>query len=383
MTAAAILSALLWLILLVLPWRPWGTRERLDARRPSAERPDEADLSDVVVLIPARNEAGHIAGTLQAVRAQGRGHRIVVVDDRSQDGTAAAARVAGGADLRLVRGEPLPEGWTGKLWALEQGRRLLERPLVLLLDADIELAPGLLVRLRERLRRDRLALVSVLPAPRLAGVWERWVMPAYVYFFKLLYPFGLVNRPNAPVAAAAGGCILLETRALETVGGFAAWRDAVIDDCALAARVKRRAGGIWLGLTRSAHSRRPLPGLAAVRALVTRTAFSQLHYAIGWLLLCTLLMLLLFAVPVLGVLSARPAAVAAGGLALTAMLASFVPVLRFYGLAATRAVALPVIAVAFLLMTWESALRYWGGQRTRWKGRTYARKPAADGGLDR
>jgi hopene-associated glycosyltransferase HpnB len=359
----------LWLALLALPWRPWGTAERIE--------PDEGagggvELSDVAVLIPARDEAAAIGRTLRALSRQGRGLEIVVVDDQSRDGTALAARASGVEGLRVVAGAEVPEGWCGKPWALEQGLCTLGRPFVLLLDADIALAPGMLAAVRAKQRESGAALVSVMARLRMESAWERLLIPAFVYFFKLLYPFRLSNGPGRWVAAGAGGCMLVERSALEAIGGFAAVRGALIDDCALARAIKGSGRRIWIGLSHGVTSHRPYRGLGPIWEMVARTAYTQLGTSPKLLLACTAVMLLAFWAPLAGALfgAGAPRTVAALGLA--AMALSYQPVLRFYRRSPAWAAALPLIGTLYLAMTWDSALRCWRGERSRWKGRSYA-----------
>ena len=256
----AIPALLAWIIVLILPWRPWGTRERLEADPARRDEP----LRDVTVLIPARDEAQTLPRTLESLAHQGPGLDILVVDDQSGDGTGdvarAVAEASGITGLRVIPGATLPDDWTGKVWAQAQARPCLDRPMVLLLDADIALAPGMVATLRGRLTSERLGLVSLMAELPMSGFWERLLLPAFVYFFKLIYPFRVSNSPSPRVAAAAGGCVLLETEALDAIGGFARLRDAIIDDCTLARRVKDAGYGIWTGLTRSAID--AIPGSA-------------------------------------------------------------------------------------------------------------------------
>jgi glycosyltransferase involved in cell wall biosynthesis len=226
----------MWLGVLMAPWRPWATDESLDAEGGG----EDVDLRDVTVLCPARDEAAQIGATLAGLGRQGQGLRIILIDDQSTDGTAAVARACRIEGLQIVHGTPLPPGWSGKLWALHQGLAYVRTDRVLLLDADVELFPGILPALRAKLLEDGRHLVSLLVSLRMDNLWERFLMPAFVYFFKLLYPFRLSNSSATPfVACAAGGCILLEARVLREIGGFAAIRDALIDDCALAGCVKK------------------------------------------------------------------------------------------------------------------------------------------------
>ena len=365
----------LWLIILVLPWQPWRVRERLEpdtAGDVSATR-----LDALTVLIPARDEAAVIGDTLAALGRQGRGLRVVLVDDRSGDGTAEAARRAAPDSLTLdvCHGAPLEDGWTGKLWALEQGRSRIETPLTLLLDADIALQPGMVGALLRKKEESGAALVSVMAALRMQGRWERLLLPAFVFFFRLLYPFHLANRPSRWVAAAAGGCVLVETSALISIGGFGAIRGALIDDCALARAVKDSGFRTWVGVTRGAASHRTYSTLGAVWQMVARTAYTQLLYSPALLLLCTLLMALAFWAPIAGLGGPLPAQIA-GGIGLVAMALCYLPTVRYYRLAATWTLTMPLIGTLYLAMTWHSALRAWGGRRSEWKGRVYGRDPA-------
>jgi hopene-associated glycosyltransferase HpnB len=374
-------AACLWLAVLIAPWQPCRTRERLDSPADGGDADPDA-LAGIDAIIPARNEAALIEDTVRALAAQSTAVHILVVDDQSTDGTGARARQAGATEV--LTSAPLPEGWTGKLWALEQGFRRTHSPYVLLLDADIVLAPGVLRALRMQLRRSGAQLVSVMAEPRLRSFWERLLLPAFVYFFKLLYPFRLANGRTSLVAAAAGGCVLLERRVLEQIGGFAALRGELIDDCTLARLVKRAGFRTWIGLTRAARSQRPSERLGAIWDMVARTAFTQLRYSPVWLGACTVLMLLAFAVPVACLAAPDDAARAAGAAALFALSASYLPVLRYYGLSALRAPTLLLAAILFLAMTWTSALRYWRGTRSTWKGRVYAstRSPASIAPVD-
>jgi len=274
--------------------------------------------------------------------------------------------------FRVLESVALPKGWTGKLWALEQGFGEVRRPYTLLLDADIELAPGTIAALRERSRACDLQLVSVMATLRCSTFWERLLAPPFVFFFKLIYPFARVSDPGSRVAAAAGGCMLVQTQALRAIGGLAAIRGELIDDCALAAALKRRGGRLWLGLSHAVQSLRPYPSLRTFWDMVTRTAFCQLRYSTVRLVLASALMLLAFAVPVLGCLAADSVGArltAAGGL--IGMCVAFAPVSRFYGQGLLWTLSLPLAAALYLGMTWGSAWRYWRGIRATWKNRDY------------
>ena len=361
---AASLPALMWVGLLLVPWRPWSTRERIEAD-PQA---GSVDLSEITVLIPARNEADVIGLTLAGLQAQGGGLQVIVVDDQSSDNTAQIA--ASFPNTRVISGQSLPEGWAGKLWALEQGKSHVHTPITLLLDADIQLQPGLLAALLEHKRRDNRQFVSLMADLRRTSFWDRLLLPAFVYYFKLLYPFSLSNSNFPHVAAAAGGCILVDTEALQRAGAFASLRNALIDDCTLARQVKNAGYRIWLGLSRGVISLRPYGTLRSIHDMVARSAFTQLGYSTVVLLVVTALFALSYGLPF--VLLASTGAWRLGLIAWVAMMLSYLPMLRYYRMPLAWALLLPVSAVLYLGMTWSSAIRYWRGVRSRWKDRTYS-----------
>ena len=366
----AALSTLLWIGFVLLPWRPWSNQEVLDAI-------DGSDgnevLKEVTVVMPARNEAEVIQRTLQSVTEQGPRLRIILIDDSSDDATIEKAQQVPSANLRIVRSQPLPVGWGGKLWALEQGRQLVGTPYTLLLDADIELDRGVVIALREKMRKEAVPFISLMAAPSMSIGWEKLLMPAFVYFFKVLYPFRLVNSHRAKMAAAAGGCILMETRLLEPIGGFVSIKSAVIDDCALAGRVKSQGIRIWLGLTHSVKSVRRYQLLREIWDMVARSAFAQLRYSVWLLVLCTLSMVLVYEVPVFLVASQNILVRFLALVSLAIMFVTYIPILRFYHRSWVWALGLPLVAAFFLGMTWTSAVRYWRGERSRWKGRVHRR----------
>jgi hopene-associated glycosyltransferase HpnB len=366
-TLLALSGSLTWLFVLLAPWRFWSTRESLHARGPTPE----ADLSEITVIIPARDEADLTQTTLASLQNQGRDLNVLLVDDRSTDGTATAAQRVRLPRLRIIQGRVPPEGWSGKLWALDQGFRQVKTPLVLLLDADIELQPGILSAAREAMRNKGLPFLSLMASLRMIGFWERLLMPAFIYFFKLVYPFRLSNSRGSRIAAAAGGFILLETRLLTEIGGFDPLRGELIDDCALAAKVKSCGYPTWIGLSHSLRSLRPYPDLRAIWNMVARTAFTQLRYSPLKLLLCTAALALAFWVPVLGVTFGSGLSRQVSMLGLASMILSYVPTLRFFRLSKLWALTMPVIGTLYLGMTWTSAFRYWQGKRSQWKGRVY------------
>lgn len=375
MLVLAAIALACWILVLLVPWAPWLCRERLEADGAAGmDRPPVRDsvppARDFTVLIPARDEAPVIGATLAALAAAAPGAPVIVVDDGSADGTGDVARAAGLPNLTVLEGAPPPAGWTGKLWALQQALARAATPRVLLLDADIRLAPGLAAALRRQADAG-FALVSVYAEPDWGGAAARWLMPAFVYFFKLLYPFALANRPGARVAAAAGGVMLVDRAALVEAGGFAAWRSAIIDDCTLAQHLKRRGHRCWVGLTRGAVSQRHAE-LRDLGHMIARTAFVQLRQSLWLTLAASVALVVTFWIPVLALGGAAgESARLLGLLAFLAMLASYLPTLLYYGRNPLFAILLPLAATFFLGAMWYSAWRGFAGTRAVWKGRRY------------
>ncbi len=364
--AAAALAC--WITVLLAPWYAWLCRERLEAE--PAMSPSAPDFT---VLIPARDEAGVIGDALRAGAAAAPDARVIVIDDESGDATAEIARASGMSNLTVVAGTRPPAGWTGKLWALQQGLERVATPRVLLLDADIRIAPGMLPPL-QRKANEGFALVSVCVEPCWDGIAARWLLPAFVYFFKLLYPFALANREGGPIAAAAGGVVLVDRGALIEAGGFAAWRAAIIDDCTLAAHVKRGGRRCFIGLTHGAASLRRAR-LGDIAHMVARSAFVQLRESLPLTLAASALLILAFWIPVLAIaFGTRPAARALGLVAFLALLACYLPTLLYYRRNPLAALLLPLAATFFLVATWYSAWRALAGTRSVWKGRHYQRE---------
>ena len=367
---AATLSA--WLYLLFGRGSFWLARERDDRNLPAAP---PAIWPSVVAVAPARNEADVAARSIGSLLAQDYPGdlRVILVDDNSDDGTGDVARALdSGGRLTVMTGAPLPAGWTGKLWAQSQGIAAAGAPDYLwLTDADIAHAPGNLRALVTRAEGGGLALTSLMAKLTVQTGPERLLIPAFVFFFDMLYPFAWVNDPKRRTAAAAGGCMLVRRQALESAGGVAAIRGAIIDDCALGALMKRQ-GPIWLGLTERAQSLRPYADLSEIARMVSRSAYAQLGYS-PWLLLGTLIgMALVYLVaPVLTVFAdgwARWMGVAAW----LAMAISFQPILRLYRRSPLWGLALPVIGALYTGFTLQSALDVWAGRGGMWKGRAQA-----------
>lgn len=367
----SIFGTLCWWSLILFPWRPWSTREKIEIPAHNKAIFSE-DLSNITVLIPARNEGPYIRNTLCGVMAQGENVRVIVIDDQSVDDTAEQAKQYG---AQVLSGTTPPVGWSGKLWALEQGVREIKTHYTLLLDADIELAPGIVSELRQKAGNDDLALVSLMAKPPMNNFIERLLMPAFIFFFKLLYPFGLANKPESGVAAAAGGCILVKTQVLRSTGAFANLHDALIDDCTLAAHIKCTGARTFIGLSHAASSQRGYHELKSIWEMVARTAFTQLRYSPILLVICTLIMISMFWIaPFAFVFSSAMEVYLASILAWIAMFFTYLPTLIYYQRSPLWVGALPIIGILYLAMTWTSALRYWQGERALWKGRRYESK---------
>lgn len=370
----ALPGLVIWSLILCLPWRPWSTRESLDA---NVDESNKTDLSQITVLIPARNEAEVIAETLASLKRQDKSLKIVLIDDQSDDNTSNIAHQARLKNLNIITGAPLPEGWSGKLWALEQGRKYADTEIILLLDADITLVPGTIASLYQKLNSEQLDLVSLMAFLRMNSFWEIFLMPAFIYFFKLLYPFHLSNASSDTlfskhVAAAAGGCILVRKEALEKIGGFTALKDSLIDDCTLARKIKTSGGRTWIGLTHSVLSHRKYDSLQTIWNMVARTAYTQLHYSPLLLLLCTLIMLIIFVLPLISLFLSGFTIKITALLTILIMATTYLPTLKFYERSPAWGITLPLIGIIYLLMTWTSALRYISGSGSSWKQRQYS-----------
>ncbi len=378
-----------WVYLLTAHGGYWLTSQRL----PAAAEPDR--WPSVAGVVPARNEAGMLPLTLPGLLSQDYPgeFRVVLVDDGSGDDTGQIALELGdkalrngGAQLTVVAGQPRPDGWAGKVWAMAQGAEAADDATYLLFtDADISWAPGALRELVAAAGRDDRALLSQMALLRAQTSWERVVVPAFVYFFAQLYPFRRVNDPSGRTAAGAGGCMLIRKAALDKAGGLEPVRAALIDDVALATLLKRDGNRCWLGLTTRIKSVRPYPRLADLWQMIARSAYTQLRYSPVLLAGTIAGLALLYAVPPAAAITGL--AVMAGGGAGTAtatagiaglagwalMAASYVPMLRLYRLSALRAPALPLIALLYAAMTADSARRHYRGQAVSWRGRAAER----------
>jgi hopene-associated glycosyltransferase HpnB len=366
MTALALLSAAVWVYLLGFHGRFWQGGPVL-APSPGVLTPD------VAVVVPARDEAEAIAGSLTSLLTQDYpgSFRVILVDDASTDGTGDIARRLADPRLTVLTGRPRPAGWSGKLWAVAQGiAETGHSEFVLLSDADIIHDPRHLAALVAQAERGGLDMVSEMVELACDSLAERALVPAFVFFFQLLYPFARVNDPLSATAAAAGGTILIRRRALERIGGIAAVRGALIDDVALAAAVKR-GGRIWLGHSALARSVRPYPGVADIWRMVARTAYVQLRFSPLLLIGTTLGMALVWLAPPALALFGSGGAQALGLFAWAGSAASYLPTLSRFRRSPFWALALPGVACFYMAATIGSAVNHYRGRGVVWKRRAY------------
>ena len=377
-TAIAMAALGVWIYLLLARGGFWLARERDDRGQP----PAPAAWPAVTAVVPARDEADVIARSIGSLLAQDYPGelRVILVDDQSTDGTAEAALAAGRSlraesRLEVIRGAPLPSGWTGKLWAVSQG---VERAITIqaptyvwLTDADIGHAPDGLRQLVARAERGGLTLTALMVRLHCATWPERLLIPAFVFFFQMLFPFAQVNDPRRKLAAGAGGCMLVRREALERAGGIASVRTEIIDDCALARKLKAQ-GPIWLGLATRAESLRPYVSVGEIGRMISRSAYAQLGYSPLMLTGTLLGMALTYLAPPLLAVFARGPAQAMGALAWLLMAISFQPMLALYRRSRLWGFALPAIGALYGLFTVQSALDVWRGKGGMWKGRAQA-----------
>ena len=330
----------------------------------------------IAIIIPARDEEPVIAKAVASLRAQdyeGDVH-ILVVDDHSSDATSDTASRAGA----IVRqAAPLPSGWSGKLWALSEGVHHAEQfqpDYILLTDADIVHAPGTLHELVGRAETENLDLVSFMVKLRCQSLAERTLIPAFVYFFFQLYPPRWIASRRHRTAGAAGGCMLIRASALRRMGGIAAIRNELIDDCALARRVKAHGGYVWLGLTDSTHSIREYGTFGEIHRMISRTAFTQLHYSTLLLLGTIVGISAVYLAPPLLLLSGDSFVRVCGLAAWILMTITYAPIVRFYGQSLSWAPLLPAVALFYLVATIDSAVLHWMGRGGQWKGRVQSKR---------
>jgi cellulose synthase/poly-beta-1,6-N-acetylglucosamine synthase-like glycosyltransferase len=410
------LSLAIWLYLAVARGNFWRLHEFDDD---TAKHESPIDWTPVVAIIPARNEAATIAQVLSSLLKQNYAGEfsVVLVDDHSEDATAQIARQAtrdlnAESRIKIYTAPALPSGWTGKLWALNSGTAILGKSRTAIsgcppttsispappttsrtapnspgtptslpayfwfTDADIVHAPDTLQRLVARADRDQLDLASLMVLLQAKTLAERALIPAFLFFFLKLYPPRWIADPKASAAGAAGGCILLRREALERIGGFAAIRNEVIDDCALARAVKRSGGRLWMGLTRASVSLRAYTTFAEIRDLIARTAFTQLRYAPLLLLGTLAAMFLTYLAPVALLFAHDPTPRILGASTWLLMSVLYLPTIRFYHLTPAWAATLPLTALFYSYASLLSAARYYLGRGGQWKGRSQVKSPS-------
>jgi hopene-associated glycosyltransferase HpnB len=356
-------SLLIWLYLFFAHGRFWRSAPQLPCATPP-------EFPGVDIVVPARDEAHTIGPVIASLLAQdyGGAFRVMLVDDNSTDGTATLAGAA--ANLAVITLHSKPADWSGKLWALSQGVGATHAPVILFTDADIVHDPRHLSSLVAKLLQSRADMVSEMVRLNCASLAERALVPAFVYFFQMLYPFSKVNDPRSPVAAAAGGTVLIRREALQRSGGIDAIKDALIDDVALAKSVKK-SGSIFLGHSGLAQSIRSYPHFADIWQMISRTAFTQLRYSAAVLAFTLVGLTLVWLAPLAVIFLGHGWQVFAGLAAFALSALSYLPTLRRYGRNRLWALALPLIALFYLAATLGSALNYWRGRGARWKSRAY------------
>ncbi len=375
-----------WLVLVFGRGAFWRTNQRLPMVMGDARR----NWPAVTAVVPARNEAEGIGHCVRALLQQNYPGelRVLVVDDQSADGTAAIARetahrMGAEARVRVLSGAPLPQGWAGKVWAMAQGVAAAGPvPYLWFTDGDIVHGPEVLRRLMVQAEGRDLSLVSLMVMLACDRFWERLLIPPFIFFFQMLYPFPWVNNPRRKLAGAAGGCMLLRRECLEKAGGFAAMRAALIDDCTLAARIKPH-GAIWLGLGTESHSLRDYHRLREIWRMVARSAYVQLRFSPARLLGAVLGMMFLYVLPPLaflaGLFTGSAWLALPGLLALLLMARAYLPSLHLYALPVGWVLSLPVAALLYTLMTLDSARRHYAGRGGAWKGRHYGAAEGEEG----
>ncbi|MDJ0508592.1 MAG: glycosyltransferase [Crocosphaera sp.] len=384
------LSFLIWLYLLFFRGWFWLSNQRVeDGLNPLANYPS------VCVIIPARNEADVLPVSLKSLLNQTYlgDFSLILVDDKSDDDTGKVAQeiadnCSKSEKLQVVSGQPLASGWSGKLWAMKQGLETVNKrdnkpDYLLLTDADIEHHNSNLQELVNKAEQENLALTSLMVKLRCDSFWEKFLIPAFVFFFEKLYPFSWVNNPHKKMAAAAGGCILIRRNILEEIGGIDVVKDALIDDCSLAAAVKQKLQekpnnshqGIWLGLSEKTISLRPYDSLASIWNMVARTAYTQLNYSplllIGTIFGLTLVYLVAPISLIVGLSINNQILIILGAMTWLLMTIAYLPTVKLYKCSPIWGLSLPLIGLFYGLMTIDSAWRHWRGKGGGWKGRVY------------
>jgi hopene-associated glycosyltransferase HpnB len=370
--AAGSVSAIVWIYLLVARGRFW-----LIYAAPATTQTKNDGA--VAVIVPARDEAGFVAQSISSLLQQNYAGplHVFLVDDGSRDGTSHIAREAadalgGGSRLTIIPAQPLPSAWSGKLWAVQQGiaaARALQPEFFLLTDADIVHAPDTISTLVSIAKTGAFDLVSFMVKLHCRREAEKLLIPAFVFFFFMLYPPAWIANAGRETAGAAGGCILIRPEALAKAGGIESIRNQIIDDCALARAVKRTGGRVCLAPTASSLSIRPYRSASDIGRMISRSAFNQLHHSALMLIVALAGLMLTYLVPIALLFSDHIPLVVLGAVIWFAMSVAYLPTVMLYRLSALWALTLPITAVFYMAATIHSALRYWRGRGGEWKGR--------------
>ncbi|WP_324282111.1 glycosyltransferase [Cyanobacterium aponinum UTEX 3221] len=382
MIILATLSLIIWIYLITARGNFWLCNQFLESQILK-------EKLNITIIIPARNEAENISICLESLLNQDYqgDFKIILVNDQSEDNTVQIAENLARKKnqthrLIILNGKPLPQGWSGKLWAMSQGvewaRQNLSTDYFLFTDADIKHSVDNLSQLLAKAEKDNLDLVSLMVKLHCQSFWEKLLIPAFIFFFQKLYPFPLINNPRSKVSGAAGGCILIREKALTRIGGIEALKQALIDDCTLASLVKKSLPpnhGIWLGLSNNTVSLRKYPTLNPIWNMVARTAFTQLNYSTLLLIGTILGMFITYLISPIAFLyslySLNIPLLIISLITLLLMALSYYPTVKLYQLPIFYSFCLSAIAFLYTLMTIDSAFRHWQGKGGQWKGRVY------------
>ncbi|MGB3509394.1 MAG: glycosyltransferase [Microcoleaceae cyanobacterium] len=385
------INLMIWIYLLIFRGKFWLPSQQLLSTS-ETEITQIQYFPSIYVIIPARNEAKLLQGTLKSLLSQDYSGnlKIILIDDHSTDNTTNVARMIAQQNnnftkLEIISAQDLPDGWTGKIWAISEGINHAKKQIpapdyFLFTDADIEHSSTNISQLVLKAEEENLALVSLMVKLQCETLAEELMIPAFVFFFQKLYPFKWVNNPQKSTAAAAGGCILIRQQVLDEIGGIEVIKNALIDDCALAKAVQKKSTNqkIWLGLTSETKSRRTYADLASIWNMVARTAFTQLNYSplllVGTVVGMTLVYLAPSLVIILGVIFGYWELVLIALLARLLMYLTYLPTIKFYQSSSRYALSLPAVAFLYTLMTIDSAWRHWQGRGGNWKGRVYPQR---------
>lgn len=394
MWAATLLSLVIWLYLTLCHHMFWRRREFLPEINPNFGMNPQVDTQNhwpnIISLTPARNEEAVIEPSFRSLLLQNYNgtYKAVLINDNSDDKTREIAENTSieaetPHPAEILDAPPLHAGWSGKLWALHSGFESIQDAdtpdYYWLSDADVTHDPDILVRLVSKARQDNLAMVSLMVTLNCKTFWERLIIPAFIYYFQMLYPFAATANPRSQIAGGAGGCILLRADALEAIGGIAAIKDTLIDDCALAAAIKAKGYNIWLGHGTESRSIRRSAQLKGLWHMVTRTAFTQLSFSYFKLFGAILAMFIIYTIPIMGVISGLMSGImfgrwglaALGATAWAIMAITYLPTIRAYGRPYAASLLMPFTAHLFMAMTLHSAWLHFRGSHSGWRGRIY------------